>query len=307
MVYNFRPDYQNHITGLHQSIGGHSRFYVDLSPAPKTKLHHHNYVELSYYIEGSGTEWINNKSRQIIPGTVSFILPYQIHGLVSSDMERPLRKYRIMFDLQILNEKTKDSELIDLLFQFGTEPSPWVELDASKYERMKSIFDCLIEEFHFKDTIEKRIMIRTKLTEALLHVIRSDRCPDSIIQNKQTNLLDEPTAAFWKILHYIHTNYAAEDLTLDKISEIFHMSVPNVSRSFKKYFGKGFLEYVHFLKIEHAATLLKHTSLSITDISYEVGFQSQRTFSRVFRNLKGMSANEYRIFPSENNNLLHFS
>lgn len=73
------------------------------------------------------------------------------------------------------------------------------------------------------------------------------------------------------------------------------MSVPYVSRYFKQHVGMGFVEYVHRLRVERAAGMLLNTDMSVHDIAFDVGFDNSRTFSRVFRELKGKTATEYRM------------
>jgi transcriptional regulator GlxA family with amidase domain len=57
----------------------------------------------------------------------------------------------------------------------------------------------------------------------------------------------------------------------------------------------GFVEYVHRLRIERAASMLLNTDMTVHDIAFDVGFDNSRTFSRVFREVKGKTATEYRL------------
>lgn len=285
------PPYKNYIHGLEHAPVGQPRFYMNIAAATKTDLHHHDYAELAFYVGGSGTEWVNSKSKYITTGTVTFILPHQIHGL-KSQIGEPLQKYRIMFDLQILYGKDKSSELTALIHHLGMRQYTWATLDVHGLGQMQSICNGLLEEYSRINDPEHDLMIRTKLTEALLLFSRASRqtvtSPLARSQDKENEM---PT--IMPILQYVHASYTSE-ITLDKTSELFHLSVPYTSRLFKEFTGKGFLEYVHFLRVEHAATLLRHTDISITDIAYEVGFESLRTFTRVFRKCTGLSASEYR-------------
>ena len=48
-------------------------------------------------------------------------------------------------------------------------------------------------------------------------------------------------------------------------------------------------------KIEKAASLLKSADLRISDIAYDVGFDSLATFNRIFTSTYGKSPTEYRM------------
>jgi transcriptional regulator GlxA family with amidase domain len=70
--------------------------------------------------------------------------------------------------------------------------------------------------------------------------------------------------------------------------------MPYISRLFKDHVGQSFLTYLHGLRIKSAASLLISTEMPIADISTEVGFESYRTFLRVFREIRGQTPSDYR-------------
>src|SRR5690606_32673826 len=103
----------------------------------------------------------------------------------------------------------------------------------------------------------------------------------------------ESKVNFWKVLQYLHVHYQ-EDLSLESISRQFRVSPPYISRLFKEHVGQSFLTYLHELRIKSAASLLISTDMSISDIATEVGFESYRTFLRVFRDIRGQTPSEFR-------------
>ena len=63
---------------------------------------------------------------------------------------------------------------------------------------------------------------------------------------------------------------------------------------FKKATGVNFTAYVSRLRIEKAKNLLLNLNLNVSEIAYEVGFQSLTHFNRVFKKIMGQSPTEYR-------------
>ena len=63
---------------------------------------------------------------------------------------------------------------------------------------------------------------------------------------------------------------------------------------YHRYTGKNFSEVLNGCRIEAAKKLLAEPGLRIADIAEEVGFADTAHFSRVFKKLTGVSANEYR-------------
>jgi transcriptional regulator GlxA family with amidase domain len=61
--------------------------------------------------------------------------------------------------------------------------------------------------------------------------------------------------------------------------------------------GTGFVRYLSIIRISQAADLLTTTDLKITDIAYQCGFSSIRTFNRVFLEVTGYTPTEYSKRP----------
>lgn len=94
-------------------------------------------------------------------------------------------------------------------------------------------------------------------------------------------------------LAYIEEHYN-EKLTLGLVAEKTYVSQWHLSKLLNKHEGRNFSEILNQIRVEHAKELLKEMSLRIVDISEMVGFTDVAHFSRVFKKIEGISANEYR-------------
>lgn len=94
-------------------------------------------------------------------------------------------------------------------------------------------------------------------------------------------------------IKYMESNYK-EKLTLSEVAEKTYVSQWHLSKLLNKHTEKNFSELLNSIRIEAAKELLKDPSLRIGDISEEVGFVDMTHFSRVFKKMTGISANEYR-------------
>jgi len=86
----------------------------------------------------------------------------------------------------------------------------------------------------------------------------------------------------------------AEALSLDQAAKAAHMSTFYFCKIFRKVTGVNFTEYVSRVRIEKARNLLLNPNLRISEIAYEVGFQSLTHFNRVFKKVLGQSPTEFR-------------
>ena len=66
-------------------------------------------------------------------------------------------------------------------------------------------------------------------------------------------------------------------------------------RKFNETFNNSPKKYITQKKVERAAALLKSRDLRVSDIAYDVGFDSLATFNRNFSNRYGKSPSEYRL------------
>ena len=86
----------------------------------------------------------------------------------------------------------------------------------------------------------------------------------------------------------------SEDLSLAQVAKFVHTSVFYFCKLFKRSTGVNFTEYVSRIRIEKSKNLLLNRNLRISEIAYEVGFQSLTHFNRTFKNIVGESPTEYR-------------
>ena len=81
---------------------------------------------------------------------------------------------------------------------------------------------------------------------------------------------------------------------VERLARVSGASEAHFARAFKQAFGVPPHRYLLTRRIERAKTLLRDTSLSITEIAFETGWNSLGTFGRIFRDVTGESPGELR-------------
>lgn len=92
---------------------------------------------------------------------------------------------------------------------------------------------------------------------------------------------------------YIH-EHQTEELSLGQVAKAVNMSSYYFCKTFKKVVGINFTDYVARVRIEKSKNLLLNPNLRVSEIAFEVGFQSLTHFNRVFKKVLGQSPTEYR-------------
>ncbi|SEK98711.1 transcriptional regulator, AraC family with amidase-like domain [Colwellia chukchiensis] len=105
-----------------------------------------------------------------------------------------------------------------------------------------------------------------------------DRHPDELISQIQ----------FW-----LKTNVNSA-MNLNEIAQQFGISQRSFTRRFKRATGINARLYWQQLKIESAKELLAASNLSIQEVAYQVGFQDQASFTRLFKQMLNLTPKDYR-------------
>ena len=92
---------------------------------------------------------------------------------------------------------------------------------------------------------------------------------------------------------FIEANFK-EDISLAAVARHAGMSSFYFCKTFKKVTGLNYTKYLNRVRVEQAKQLLLNFNYRISEIAYEVGFQSLTHFNRAFRIIAGQSPTEYR-------------
>ncbi|MEW9699245.1 response regulator [Paenibacillus sp. SI8] len=96
-----------------------------------------------------------------------------------------------------------------------------------------------------------------------------------------------------KAVQYMQANYQ-KDLNMAIVSNHVSLNYSYFSQAFKEYTGESFVNYLKRLRISRARELLATTDYKVYEISEQAGFENTKHFSRVFKEMEGVSPQEYR-------------
>jgi AraC-like DNA-binding protein len=123
---------------------------------------------------------------------------------------------------------------------------------------------------------------------ALTHV--ADTLSDSVTE-RSIYLRSNPFIR--KVLLLVH--YGQNGIpSLKEAAGQLDISPEYLSRTFKKVMKKSYVEYVTEIRMSKAQELLKNTDLPITDIAFEVGYQTHSYFTSLYRKMTGITPRQFR-------------
>ncbi len=87
----------------------------------------------------------------------------------------------------------------------------------------------------------------------------------------------------------------AQPLDVPAIAAVAHVSEAHFIRCFRSVFGETPHRYLQRRRVERSMFLLRETDRSVTEVCFDVGFNSLGTFSRTFREIVGETPSAYRL------------
>jgi AraC-like DNA-binding protein len=96
--------------------------------------------------------------------------------------------------------------------------------------------------------------------------------------------------------------HKTEAMSLADVAKAAGASVFHFCKVFHRATGLKFTDYVARVRLEDARTQLLNPNRRISEVAYDVGFQSLTQFNRMFKRVFGQSPTEFRSELSSNNN-----
>ena len=96
-------------------------------------------------------------------------------------------------------------------------------------------------------------------------------------------------------LNYIRIHYR-EKISLTETASNIGVSPTHLSRLFNEEMGQGFTDYINEYRMERAKELLTDSELTLSEIAQAVGYSNQQYFSKVFKDITGVTPGYYRNY-----------
>lgn len=101
-----------------------------------------------------------------------------------------------------------------------------------------------------------------------------------------------------KAIEYIEKFYVNE-ICVEDVANHININKVYFSQIFKKETGQNFIDFLTGIRMEKAKSLLVTTGNKIYDVAMAVGFENYRYFTKLFKDITGMTPVEYRKFNSD--------
>ena len=253
---------------------------VDNHTAGPPTSHYHQEYEIYYLTDGSCRYFIDNKTYSLSCGDFVVIPPGIIHKVI---YDVPVYGRHL---IHCSGDYIPASVLphIDELVYFS--PSPAIT------DSIQNIYRQLRHAYELQDEFSSDTVRCCVATLMLLMVKNPTAHADS---HTGSSFVE-------KAVRYIRAHYNARP-TLKDTANHCAVSPEHLSRMFRKETGFGFSEYLNLYRLKKAESILKsRTSLSISQVAMQCGFNDSNYFSCSFKKMYGISPSALKKQHNTDNN-----
>ena len=259
-----------------------------ISEKRSSRYHFHNCTEIGFCHSGEGTiEFENGDIIKFMAGDVTIIPRYLPHTTYSAKGSRSLWSY-IFIDLS--------SMLSPLLFLKSAESGLSIDDEVpanclfreEEHPHIHFLASCMLEEMLEQKADWTSLFKSSALSlHYRLQRLKEEKRSDTIYDSNSVFATLKPA------IDYISQHYTGK-IVIKDLATLCHLSENHFRRQFLSIMGTSPLAFINFTRINQACIMLSTTNRSVLTIAEEVGFHSVASFNRNFKELLGLSPNEYR-------------
>lgn len=253
-------------------------------------LHFHNYLEIGFCYEGEGCLVLGEEESRFHKREFTVIPPNYPHT-TNSDLGTVSKWEYLFIDVEgfvksFLDNPVKADKVIQRIYSralhLREENQPGL---AAKILKIMDIMRHL-EEFYLE---EAKGILAAFLAEVARLNRKSEEEPVQEEKGKLTNMIS-------RALDFISYHYM-EDIKVEDLAKYCHISETHFRRVFTAHMKVSPLEYINTVRIHTACEHLQKTDDSVADIAHKCGFTTNSTFNRNFKQIMGVTPNEWRKRP----------
>lgn len=259
--------------------------------------HWHDELEILHFKKGYFTLEINMERYDITSECLFFIRSGELHRI---NCAGPCTESAVVFSPYLLGFLTNDaaqSQVIsplsrqELLLPRSIGPNhPVFHAVLSEYGKVTS---------YCRDQIpapETPASHQLLIKGALLNIL--GLLSEAGLLHPAKSARNENIESIKTVLSYIHVHYA-EKIFVKDLADLLSLNEQYFCRFFKKAIGQSPISYLNDYRIRRAMDLLTDTTLPVTDVCLECGFNNFGNFLREFRKQTGTTPLQYRLNSSE--------
>ena len=255
-------------------------------PEPLSRMHFHNCMELGLLCSGKGTFYVGENAVPFEAPCLVVAPPNVPHAHTVCSGEVCSWKWIYVEPQTMLSYFSP--RLINMVSEYQRNVSgESCVLRSEDHPEIISVIKIIVSEMEQRQDHYHHI-VRELFGTLFLLLLRSNSA-----MAKNDSHLNYQLGCISPAISYIAENYM-EEIYVEKLSNLCHVSPSHFRRLFKKMMGWSPLDYIQIVRIERSCMLLYDCDYSVTEIGLQVGFSSSSSFYRQFKRIHGISPSHWR-------------
>jgi len=247
-------------------------------------MHWHREFEIDYILEGEGQFILGEEKYVASKGDIVIIPPNVLHAAYATE-GNILIYDALVFSHSILGTGSNDRSTAECILPIINGQLKITTLIVAKnnfQKCVKQIFESAEENSPLSDLLLKSELLRFFwLLEKESEIILKEEA------DVHYSELIRPA------LEYMAVHYG-EDITVEQLADIAHLSKSYFMGCFKKATGIGAIEHLTQIRMKIVCDALVNSNEHIADLAYNCGYDNLSNFNRQFKRMIGCTPMEYR-------------
>ena len=251
-------------------------------------IHKHTFYEILWTEEGSSKQIIDYKEYNIVPNSLFFISPNQVHKM--EDWET-LKGGTIMFteDFFLVNNINKDL-LFELSFLDNLHENPYVQFNEEDFKGILQLIRLISKE-------QDRKLRNPTITQSLLITLLSE-IQRNIDENSKTSVSKKYLTLFKKFKLLLEKHYL-ENHTASFYAKKLHVTAHHLNVVTKFTTARTSSQVITQRRILEAKRLLSYSDHSISEIANHLNYFDISYFSKLFKKETSYTPTDFRVKMSD--------
>lgn len=253
--------------------------------------HAHSEYQLFVVLDGTGTRFIGDNIRPFNPGELVFTGPnlphlwHNDHTYFDRASAARAEGIVIYFNENFLGDHILDKEEMLSIKILFSKSMRGLEFYGSKKLKVIELMKELVQMKGINSVIQLLQILSTLAGAKEYHYISSRQFDEKFNQHETDRLKT--------VYEYVFKNFR-NTVSLQEISDLLHMTPTSFSRYFTSKNNKTFSRFIAEIRIKHACEMLTNSDASISEISYECGFNTISNFNKQFKEIMLSTPSEYK-------------
>ena len=261
-------------------------FYYNDIHLGDVKLHSHDYYEFYFFIEGEVDLQIGDSMFPVSPGDIFMLPPHVKHRPCIRNQDKPYRRFVFWISKEYCDYlETLSKDYTYLMNYVNSHKDYCFQPNQIAYNELQSMFLRLLEELK-ENRFGKDAQVALWVNELVLYLNR-------MVYSEHHPVAYSVEHALYQRIALFIEEHLEEDLSLERLSEIFFVSRYHIAHVFKDNLGMSIHQFITKKRLARCKQAILGSS-SITEVYEMFGFGDYSSFYRAFKKEYGISPKDFR-------------